>query len=89
MSNIASTTAVSSVMDLIRDNLNISVDDPDLDLVDAGLLDSLGVVILITTLEEKLLYTFPLDDLELDSFRSVRRLAAYLDAAGALARPVW
>lgn len=74
------------VLALIEDRVGVQVDDPDLDLFDAGLLDSLGVVMLISALEEWLAWTLPLDDLDLEHFRSARRLTAYLESTGVLSR---
>jgi acyl carrier protein len=83
MANVAD-DAVLHVVDLIRTCLQVKLDDPDLDLFDSGLVDSLAVVMLITTLEDTLAWTLPLDDFDLDNFRSARRLAKYLEASGVL-----
>lgn len=77
---------VRLVVDLIRDSLVIDLSDPDLDLFESGLVDSLAVVMLIGALEERLAWALPLDDFDLDNFRSARRLAKYLESTGALAR---
>lgn len=73
------------LLDLIRDRLNVDVADADVDLIDTGLLDSLSLVMLISLVEETFACELPLDDFDVDNFRSVRRLTAYLDTSGVVA----
>jgi acyl carrier protein len=63
--------------------LNVRVPDPDTDLIEEGLLDSLMLVELIVHLEERYGIVVSLDDLELDSFRSLRRVSEFITAARA------
>jgi D-alanine--poly(phosphoribitol) ligase subunit 2 len=67
--------AQAVVLELIRDRLNIEVTDIDLDLIESGMLDSLALVTLITAIEERFETELPLDDFDLDNFRSARRIA--------------
>lgn len=53
----------------------IMVARPDIDLLETGLVDSIGLVELILELEERFGVTLPMEDLEIDDFRSVYRIA--------------
>jgi len=72
------------ILELIRDRLNVDVVDVNEDLIETGMVDSLSLVTLITTLEEMFACELPLDDFDLDNFRSARRITQYLDASGVL-----
>lgn len=53
----------------------IMVARPDIDLLETGLVDSIGLVELILELEERFGVSLPMEDLEIDDFRSVYRIA--------------
>lgn len=72
------------ITELIRSRLTVEVPAVDTDLVESGLLDSLALVMLITALEEVFACELPLDDFDLDRFRSVERIAEFLRSAGIL-----
>jgi len=64
-------------------DVNIKLDDiqPDAPLLEEGLkLDSLALVELITLTEEKFEIQFGEDDLNMESFASLRRLAAVIES---------
>lgn len=63
---------------LVRDVLQVEVPTFDTDLIDTGLLDSLGLVSLITEIELDLGFELPLDDFDVDRFRSIERIAGYV-----------
>ena len=65
---------------LIRDALQVEVPAYDTDLIDTGLLDSLALVALITELEAAFGFDLPLDEFDLESFRTVERIAAMVAA---------
>lgn len=67
---------------LIRDVLYVEVPARDTDLIEDGLLDSLGLVSLITELEGELGFELALDDLDIDNFRSIQRIAAFVASSG-------
>ncbi len=81
MSHLDPDTA-ARITDLIRDRLGVEVPTVDTDLIGSGLLDSLALVMLITALEEEFACELPLDDFDLERFRSVERIAEYLRSAG-------
>lgn len=72
----------ADVLELIKDRLNIDVVDVDIDLIEKGLIDSLALVTLITALEQRFGCELPLDDFDLENFRSARRITQYLAASG-------
>ena len=72
----------TDVLELIKDRLNIDVVDVDIDLIEKGLIDSLALVTLITALEQTFGCELPLDDFDLENFRSARRITQYLAASG-------
>ncbi len=82
--------ALSRISDLIRDRLSVEVPTPDTDLIESGLLDSLALVTLITALEEAFACELPLDDFDLERFRSIERIGEFLHSTGLLeARGSW
>lgn len=67
-------------VELIQDVLQVDVPAPDTDLVDAGLIDSLALLTLITEVEREFAIQLPLDEFELSSFRSAEQIAAVVAA---------
>ena len=67
------------ILELIRDRLNIDVADVDVDMIETGVLDSIALVTLITAIEEALSCELPLDDFDIENFRSARRITQYLE----------
>jgi acyl carrier protein len=55
---------------------NIQMDD---DLLSAGIIDSLGVLQLVSFIEEQFNIQMPDEDVVLENFQSVNSLASYLD----------
>ena len=74
----------AGILELIRDRLNIDVVDVDVDLIETGMVDSLALVMLITAVEQRFACELPLDDFDIENFRSARRITQYLDASGVL-----
>jgi acyl carrier protein len=54
----------------------IQVESPLLDLLDTGLVDSVTLVELLLELEDRFGVSLPLEELELEDFRTVARIAA-------------
>ena len=65
---------------LFASNLNLAVASPELDLIAAGLLDSLAFIDLLVQLEHEFGVQIDLDDLEVDNFRSIASIAAFIAA---------
>ena len=60
--------------------LNLEVGSIDTDLLDSGLMDSLVLVEFLTLLEEQMGIVVPIENLEPDDFRSIRRITAFVIA---------
>ena len=59
-------------------SLNVEIPSPETDLFETGVLDSLAFVELVLHLEQEFGVTVALEQVEVDSFRSVERIAAFL-----------
>jgi D-alanine--poly(phosphoribitol) ligase subunit 2 len=82
MPEAATDTITDQLTDLVRDRLGVEVPAPDTDLVAEGLLDSLALVTLIVGIEDTFGCRLPLDDFDIDRFRSVDAMAAFLAEVG-------
>jgi acyl carrier protein len=63
--------------ELLRDNKTLSVDD---NLLISGLVDSLGVMRLISYVEQHFNIHVPPEDVTIEHFRSIRVIAEYVDS---------
>jgi acyl carrier protein len=70
---------VERVLRLFGDELSIDVASPTTDLIETGLLDSLALVELIAAIEQEFQVDLALDALEIDAFRSVESIAAFVE----------
>ena len=68
------------VADVFLRSLNLDVPSPDTDLFETGLLDSLAFVELLVGIEREFGVTTSVDDLEVDNFRSIARIAEFVSA---------
>src|SRR5260370_6440507 len=59
-------------------SLNLEIPSPETDLFDTGVLDSLAFVELVLHLEQEFGVKITLEEVEIDNFRSVERIAAFL-----------
>jgi D-alanine--poly(phosphoribitol) ligase subunit 2 len=66
---------VGDIRAVLRDYLTVMVESPDADLLETGLIDSIGLVELILQLEDRFGVSLPMDTLEFDDFRSINRIA--------------
>jgi D-alanine--poly(phosphoribitol) ligase subunit 2 len=66
---------VGDIRAVLRDHLTVMVESPDVDLLETGLIDSIGLVELILQLEDRFGVSLPMDTLEIDDFRSINRIA--------------
>jgi acyl carrier protein len=62
--------------------LNLEIPSPKTDLLETGILDSLGFVELLVHLEREFSFKITLEDVDIDNFRSVERIAAFLRKNG-------
>ena len=71
--------AAERIRSIFRDSLAVEVPDVTTDVIETGLLDSLALVTLLFELEQEFEITIPLDDLDLESLRTVERIVAFVD----------
>ena len=76
-------TAIDRVQRLFVEALNTQAPAPDADLIDSGVLDSLALVELLFALEREFAVTIPLEDLDIDTFRTVDSIAGFVEGARA------
>ena len=69
-----------AVVAIYRDALDIEVEGLDADVFESGLLDSLGLVVLVAEIEERYGMRIPFETLDIDEFRTVRTLARIVEA---------
>jgi acyl carrier protein len=70
------------LVNLFASKLNLTVPSIDMDLIGSGLLDSLKLIDLLMELEQEWRVKISLDDLEVDHFRSISSIAAFLMSKG-------
>ena len=77
--NLTEANLAKTICRIFADELAIEIPDTESDLVQSGLLDSLTLVDLLVHLERSFGFTVVMDELDLEDFRSVDRIAAYVD----------
>jgi D-alanine--poly(phosphoribitol) ligase subunit 2 len=78
---MADPSTTDRVQRLFVETLNTPAPSPDADLIDTGVLDSLALVELLFALEREFGVTIPLEELDIDTFRTVASIAALVDEA--------
>ena len=71
------------VQRLFLETLNVEVPSEDADLIESGVIDSLALVELLFAIEREFDVSLPLDDLDIDNFRSVNRISDVIEATRA------
>jgi methoxymalonate biosynthesis acyl carrier protein len=66
---------VSGIRSVLHDHLNALVESPEADLLDTGLVDSIGLVELVLHLEDRFSISLPIEALEIDDLRSINSIA--------------
>jgi acyl carrier protein len=62
------------------ERLSVEVTSVDANLAQTGILDSLALVELLSYIEEEFGTEISLDDIEIEDFHSIARIAEYVDA---------
>ena len=75
---LSATTIETQLLRLIRERLHVEVVDPESELFETGLVDSLGFVDLLMILSQEYGVEVDVSDLDTDNFRTVRRIADYV-----------
>jgi acyl carrier protein len=68
------------VLGIFREELAIEVPGLDVDVIETGVLDSLGLVALVFEVERRCGVQIPFETLEIDDFRTVRSIVRVVDA---------
>jgi len=68
----------AELADLFANELHVDVPSPDTDLVATARLDSVGMVELLLQLEKRFGVRVEMQDLEIDHFRSLAAIAAFV-----------
>jgi acyl carrier protein len=68
------------ITSLFSRDLNLDVPSADLELIDSGLVDSLTFVEILARLEEEFGFVIALEDVNLDHFRTIARMAGFVAA---------
>ncbi|MFI5009067.1 MAG: acyl carrier protein [Solirubrobacterales bacterium] len=66
---------------LFEETLNIPAPAPEEDIIERGILDSLGLVTLLFEIEQEFGLQIPLESLEIDDFRSLAGIARLLTSS--------
>ncbi len=69
-------TVFARITRILTERLALDAPSPDVDLFDTGVLDSLSFATLLVGLETEFRMRIPLDEIDLERFRSLRALAA-------------
>jgi acyl carrier protein len=75
----ASDTTVATLMEMFSEDMNVDVPSAEIDLIEAGIMDSLMLVDLLFQIEAKFNISIPLEELDMDNLRSVQSIAVYID----------
>lgn len=62
---------IARARQIFEDALNVAAPEPDVDIIQSGLIDSLALVTLIFELEQEFEVQVPLESLEVDDFRTI------------------
>jgi acyl carrier protein len=71
-------TVQGRIEEIFVRHLHIQPPQPDLDLIDRGAIDSVTFVELIANLEQEFSIRIPLDDLDLNHFRSIASIDEFV-----------
>lgn len=72
---MSDTADITRAQQIFEDALNVVAPDPDVDIIESGLIDSLTLVALIFELEQEFKVQVPLESLEVDDFRTIANIA--------------
>jgi acyl carrier protein len=70
------------VQRLFHEALNIEAPSVETDVIETGLIDSLALVELLAAIEQEFELQLPLDELDVDSFRTVETIAEFVVNSG-------
>lgn len=68
-------TDIDRIRRVFEDALSVAAPEPDVDIIQSNLIDSLGLVTLLFELEREFEVRVPLESLEVEEFRTIGNLA--------------
>lgn len=74
------------IIDIFRDRFETPLASHEVDLLEAGLVDSVKIVELVLALEQRFGVQLPFEELEIDDFRTVPRLAERIARSAVVGR---
>jgi D-alanine--poly(phosphoribitol) ligase subunit 2 len=74
------------IIAIFRDRFETTLASGDVDLLEAGLVDSVRIVELVLELEQRFGVQLPFEELEIDDFRTVPRLAERISRSAVVGR---
>jgi D-alanine--poly(phosphoribitol) ligase subunit 2 len=74
------------VKHIFSEKLLLKVDSPESDLLDSGLLDSMGLIQLLLNIEQEFGVRVAMDELDVEDFRSMAKIAEFVDDGRKLVR---
>jgi len=80
---LSSAVSYDQITHLLSEKVHVEAPSVDTDLMESGLLDSLTLVELMSSLEERYGIHISFDEIEIDNFRSVRKIAEFVSERGA------
>lgn len=78
---------VNRLSELLGEVFGTEIESPELDLIEAGVLDSLAVAEILVRVEEEFEVMVPMEELEIDDLRTVRGIAEFLTTKCGLGTP--
>jgi D-alanine--poly(phosphoribitol) ligase subunit 2 len=74
------------IIEIFSERFETRLESDDVDLLETGLVDSVKIVELVLELEQRFGVSLPFEELEIDDFRTVLRLAQRISRSAGLAR---
>jgi acyl carrier protein len=72
------TALLARISNVFADHLHLQPPSPDSDLIESGALDSLSFIELLAHLEKEFSIRIPLDNLDLNEFRSIAQIGEFI-----------
>ena len=77
---MTATALLDRIGNVFVHHLNIQAPSPDIELIESGTIDSLTFVELLAHLEREFSIRIPLENLDLNQFRSIERIGEFIQA---------
>jgi acyl carrier protein len=73
--------SIARLKNIFAEKLLVEVDSPETDLLDSGILDSMAFVELLLNLESEFGFQVDMENLDMESFRSISSIAELVEGA--------